>query len=445
MNNDKILVYIMSAILLIIIYYVFFKKDSFYNLQAQALAENASNDRTAGIFTNQVAPAVINNDILTQTQFNNMFSNLIDAVYANGPSGGANISVDQNKYDLLFKDILVNSEKRNIIAYPNPNKYSLILQLNINNIYKAELIEVYIPAATDDSVNIPKNGNRLYFTYTAGTKTTSGYIVILAGTYLSPDAIAAELSNQFKLILQGSCVVTKTNKGGIAVTYNRNLNRYFFSDYNYSISNTIVIYPTNGYVINMDLTVENSICSYIMLNYEGPTIFSPYVSGPTTISENEFGLYVDIATNYGEFTDSCGNIQIVPPNVEANTSNSIVSGQVLTNDRIYLSLGILNGQTYNIVADQNPNNQFGNVSNIFCQVPNNTCISSASVKTMINQPHMYSAIQFYNPPLNKLNTLDIVWYTEESTLLRILDHSFTIRVYYYQKRLVGTDFSIPIP
>ena len=143
------------------------------------------------------------------------------------------------------------------------------------------------------------------------------------------------------------------------------LNRYFFSDFNYSVSGTIVIYPTNGYIINMDLKVEDSICSYIMLNYEGPTIFSPYVSGPTTINENDFGLYVDIATNYGEFTDTSGNIQSVPSNVEANTSNSIVSGQVLTNDRIYLSLGILNGQTYNIVADQNPNNQFGNVSNIF--------------------------------------------------------------------------------
>ena len=439
--ENKHLITIIAVLAVINVYLLFFRKEPYYNIKEQALAEQMTND-PKHVFTNQVVPATTNNNV-TNDDLLDLFNNLIESVHSNGPPGGANVSVDQTKYDILFKDILVNSEKRNIEMYPNPNKYNLKLNLNLNNIYKAEMIEVYVPAATDNAVNIPGYGNRLYFSYTAGTRSTTAYITILAGTYLSPDAIAAELNRQFKIILNGSCV-TKDNKGGIIVSYNKNLNRYFFSDVNYTTLRTIIIYPTNGYSINFDFVVEDSICPYLMLNYEGPVIYSPYMSGPMTISTDENGLFVDIATNYGQYLDPSGNVQNVPTDVEPNLSNSIVSGLVLTNDRLFLSLGILNGQTYNIITNQNSNKN-GNLSNIFCQVPNNTCISSSSVKTMLNQPSVYSAIQFYNPPLHKLNSLHIAWYKEDGELLRILDHSFTIRIYYYQKRLVGTEFSIPIP
>jgi hypothetical protein len=127
-------------------------------------------------------------------------------------------------------------------------------------------------------------------------------------------------------------------------------------------------------------------------------------------------------------------------------SNSIVSGLVLTVDKIYLSLGNkLDGDTCNIIQEQDPSIQNGNVPTIFCQVPNNTLISSASVKTLLNQPSFYSNIQFYNPIVNKINRLDIKWYTDDGTLVNILDHSFTLRVYYFQKRFPTTDFSYQIP
>ena len=181
-----------------------------------------------------------------------------------------------------------------------------------------------------------------------------------------------------------------------------------------------------------------------MLDYSGPSIYPPYISGPTVVLSDLQGLYVGVATNYGEYIDASGNVQPIPSNADPVYSNSILSEQVLTNDKLYLSLGKLNGTTCNIVSDQN-NYSKGNVPLIFCQIPNNTCVSSASVKTMLNQPNSYSAIQFYNPVINKINRLDVAWYTDNGSLVRILDHSFTVRIYYFQKRMYGTDFSIPIP
>ena len=126
-------------------------------------------------------------------------------------------------------------------------------------------------------------------------------------------------------------------------------------------------------------------------------------------------------------------------------SNSILSGVVLTTDQLYLSLGQLNGDTCNIIAEQDPTVSLGNVPSIFCQVPNNNIASSAAVRTFLNQPNMYSSIQFYNPLLNKINNIHIQWYNDNGNLVNILDHTFTLRVHYFQKRISVTDFSYEIP
>ena len=159
------------------------------------------------------------------------------------------------------------------------------------------------------------------------------------------------------------------------------------------------------------------------------------------INSNDNVLYVDTAVpgDYGEYSDT-----LVPLTNDPQFSNCIISEVVLTNCKLYLSLGKLNGDTCNLIPDQSGNN-IGNVPQIFCQVPNNTTTSSRSVKTLLNQPNNFSCIQFYNPPLSRLNKFEVKWFTDTGELVRILDHCFTIRVYYFQKRLDTTDFSFPIP
>ena len=423
---NKIIISLILLILFILFYY-YYKKDNFYNIQEELQTEKDLYFRPHTI--NNVVPANKNVSI-TYNDISNLLKELINV---NGPPGGANVNVTQNKYDLLFKDILVSSDKRNITKYPNPNNYNIYLNLNIDKIYKAELIDVYIPAATDDSVNIPTFANRLYFTYN-GTIIVTGYIVIQAGTYMSPDSIANALSSQFCTILTGAgIIVSKTV--GVSVIYDKNLNRYIIKDRNISIPGTLTIYTENGYVIG-SITVTNSITQLLMLE----NII--YVSGPKYIDSTIDGtLYVRTAVlgDYGEI-----NGIYVPLNAECLFSNCIISDVVLTHCKLYLSLGKLNGNTCNIVSNQNEINT-GNVPQVFCQIPNNTCVSSAAVKTLLNQPHNFSAIQYYNPPISKVNKLDIKWYTDDGTLVRILDHCFTVRIYYFQKRIDTTDFSYPIP
>lgn len=450
MNNYLFLT--LAIIIIIIVLTLFIKKDKFYNLSEQRLADSEIKFRPQ-VWTSQVVPANINTagpNYVTLTDLQNLLGTLVNNVQPNGPGDGANVNVNQNKYDLLFKDILVNSEKRNTAKYPLPNRYYIDLNTNIDKIYKAELIEVYVPAATDDSINIPANANRLYFTYdytsNAILTTTTGFVIIQAGTYLSPEAIACELTRQFYIVLMSAGFKVDTYVG-VTVCYDKNLNRYIFKDRNFNVDSTLLptltIYPTNDTIIG-NITVINSITDRLQLNYEGPVIFSPYTSGPKCISwSSDNGLYVDIGTDYGEFTNTLGNVVSVPTNVDKLFSNCIISGVVLTNCKLYLSLGKLNGETCNIVQDQSGNN-YGNVPNIFCQVPNNTCVSSSSVKTLLGQPKTFSAIQFYNPPISKLNRLEIRWYQDNGELVHILDHCFTVRIYYFQKRIDTTDFSIPI-
>ena len=219
--------------LVIILFYNFYNtKDTFYNVTQEE--EDLYNDYYKNhFFTNQVQQASVNKDI-SKVELAGLFRDIL--TYANGPPGGANVNVTQNKYDLLFKDIVISSDKRNKIKYPNPNKYTIHLNNKFDKIYKAELIDVYIPAATDISVNIPTNGNRLYFKYNDFT----GYIVVQAGTYNSPESLAKELSRQFYNVLTSAGVVYSKTVG-VCVEYDKNLNRYILKDKQYILPATLII------------------------------------------------------------------------------------------------------------------------------------------------------------------------------------------------------------
>jgi hypothetical protein len=330
----------------------------------------------------------------------------------NGFTKGSNITADQSSYDLVFKDIIVSSDKRNIAKYPNPNMYTVDLNINIDKIYKAELIEVYIPAATDSGVNIQPTANTLWFTYNG-----VGYsVVVQAGTYLSPVDIANEISRLFLLIPLPL---------SLNMQYNENLNRYGF-------------YDSGGANVVLDILGNNNIAP--VLNFTQYNSYSinkllPLVSGPKSImSDINNNLYVSDAsgTPYGS----------VLINNDPVYSNVILSNIVLTDCRIYLSIGKLDGDTISQISSYN--NAVLNIPSMFCQIPNNSLVSSSRVKTLLSQPSVYSSIQFYNPPVSGINKLNITWYAENGTLLRLLEHCFTIRIYYFQKRNNTTAFSIPL-
>ena len=330
----------------------------------------------------------------------------------NGPPRGQNVTSDQSSYDIIFKDIIVKSENRNVIIFPNPNNYTVQLNGSIDKIYKAELIAVNVPAATDITVNLTSSTNRLYFSYNG----TEGYIKLQAGTYLNPTSVAAEIQRQFNIITVG-----------IIAAYNSNLNRYIFV---VPALSTLTFYPIDGTVLTL-YTVQNSIGTSLNLNPGFCT------TQPINIINNISGNLIIFPNNvYGSYN----GINTI---VDSQFDNTIVSNLVLTDSNIYLSLAKLNSNTIQFVSNENVNIA-SNIPSIFCEIPNNTITSSNAVKTLLNQPCVWSSENFYNPPLSEIRKLEITWYNENGNLININEHTFTLRIHYLQKRNQTSAFSVPL-
>ena len=346
------------------------------------------------------------------------------------------------QYDVLFKDIIINSEQRNTTKYPLPNGYKVNFQGINNQIFKAELIEVYVPSATDTAINIKPDKNRLYFSYTYNTSNTiEGFVVVQAGTYLSPQTLGKEIQRQLDLFFSQAIPANTNLTYGITIGYNVNLNRYIIGDRSANKYQTItlkVIGDTfNGEVITN--TIQEALKLYVSeVEY--------LTSNPLIIKKNGDNIIKPTIATTGDygFYNNNGVTGFITLDKDAVFGNSILSDVVLTNCKIFLSLGpSLNPSDSTLTFVIKENNSTKVVpGNVFCQVPTNSPVSSASVKTLLNQPAFYSSVQYYNPCINNLNNLVITWYDEYGNLLdNILDHCLTVRVFYYQKNNPITDIS----
>ena len=350
-----------------------------------------------------------------------------------------------SQYDVLFKDVIVNSEFRD--SGTSANNYTIKFNQIKDQIFKAELIEVYIPSTTDTSINITPIGNRLYFKY-VGPSDVYGYIVIQPGTYLSPQALGREIQRQLDIFFSNAISPTLTY--GFNVAYNVNLNRYIFTDrYLANSIGSIQIYNSGTNVPGIGVAI-NSIAPFLKLYTS--VIDSALMSSNHIIiksNNNVAGLLkpaIASGADYGQYSDGSTSTDI-PLTSDIYFGNSIVSDVVLTNCKIFLSLGPKYASSNDTVIFGNgPNNTtISDVTGkqIFCQVPTNSPASSASVKTLLNQPNFYSCTQYYNPSLVNVDTFNVNWYDEYgNSLNNILEHCFTIRFYYYLKSNPNTNISI---
>jgi len=135
----------------------------------------------------------------------------------NGPPRGANSSVDQSNYDLIYRDIILNSNASTLIN----NVYSFNLQTdNVNKIYKAELTAATIAFGSIPNsiknqcviLNIPQiNGNTTRIASNVitsnpsqGSITTQGTIFCQVPDNNTPLVIGANASNNVITLLIGS-------------------------------------------------------------------------------------------------------------------------------------------------------------------------------------------------------------------------------------------------
>jgi len=117
---------------------------------------------------------------------------------------------------------------------------------------------------------------------------------------------------------------------------------------------------------------------------------------------------------------------------------------------VILSINPFNGNTVYAPADGTDasGNANQSLSNFFCQVPDNSFVygGTPGVITMSGSTPGTST-QFFNPPITKVNKLDISLYGADGSLLNngvLLDHNFTIRVHYFQRRNGSTFFSTAV-
>jgi hypothetical protein len=115
----------------------------------------------------------------------------------------------------------------------------------------------------------------------------------------------------------------------------------------------------------------------------------------------------------------------------------------------YIILGInqFNGDTVYAPADgyDSTGNQNQSLGNFFCQIPDNSYVYGG-LRGVITMGEMCS-VQFFNPPITKVTKLDISLYGADGKLLndgKLLDHNFTLRVHYFQRRNNSSFFSTAV-
>ena len=147
------------------------------------------------------------------------------------------------------------------------------------------------------------------------------------------------------------------------------------------------------------------------------------------------------------------------PQLNGNTCK-VAGNNTNSNPAINQVYNSSTGQYDPVAVNAQTTGQGNNIvqSAIFCQIPdNNTPLTSGSVTSnniisLLIGPHMYDSIQYYNPPVSKLNIINVSWFDptanqiliDPSTSGTINTFYFTLRVHYFQKRYSGTSFSTSI-
>ena len=174
------------------------------------------------------------------------------------------------------------------------------------------------------------------------------------------------------------------------------------------------------------------------------------------IINSNLGSLLQNVTSYSLGTDSINQIykaELISATVafESSIPANIVNNSIL------LSIPQLNGNTCRIAGNINGNGTSSSGNNstqgsIFAQIPDNStplhlldASGNNSVISLLVGPHMYESIQFYNPPISKLNTINVSWYDQYANIVTgIKSFYFTLRIHYFQKRYSSTSFSTSV-
>jgi len=135
--------------------------------------------------------------------------------------------------------------------------------------------------------------------------------------------------------------------------------------------------------------------------------------------------------------------------------NQAINSEVI-NQTLLMSIPQLNGNTFQVIGTNNLNQSIQ--ADIFSQIPDNcTPLTLSSqqpnnILSLLIGARMYDCIQYYNPPISKLNKIDVKFYSclgnvipVDSTMSGTINqYYFTLRIHYFQKRYQISSFSTDI-
>lgn len=107
-----------------------------------------------------------------------------------------------NKPNVRFTRVVVDSRDRNNVVFPDPNRYEIRLDEEIEDVLSVELITADVPFS---SYLINQSNNILNVNYNSGVIT--GTATLTTGDYTAAD-LASELQLQLNAVAVGSFVVT---------------------------------------------------------------------------------------------------------------------------------------------------------------------------------------------------------------------------------------------
>jgi hypothetical protein len=201
--------------------------------------------------------------------------------------------------------------------------------------------------------------------------------------------------------------------------------------------------PPRGANVSSDQSSYDLIYRDIILN-----------SGLATLANNVYSFNMQV--------DNIGKVYKAEMIAATFAFSSAIPNNI-KNACMIVNIPQLNGNTARVAgnikagnAQQGTNSTQGS---IFCQIPDNytplalTGLTSNTINLFIGA-RMFDTVQYYNPPLSKLNRVDISFFDTAGQPVLINETSstdgvintfyFTLRVYYFQKRNNTSSFSTSV-
>jgi len=242
--------------------------------------------------------------------------------------------------------------------------------------------------------------------------------------------------------------------------------------------------PPKGQNVTSNQSSYDLIYKDVVVNYPPRGISAGVLSKYTISLPNEFDkIYkVELVCANIHFNDIPAIESSIPVNVRNSTI--IVSIPQLNNRTLSIANPITTGITQTldpsstinnpIINSTNGSNNTAYLADMFCQIPDNytplgggngtSTYPANSISTFIGGPP-FSAEQFYNPPINNINKLDIYLLdvygnnllnasvgpnvvdpngSTNATTNYVGSFYMTLRFYFFQKRNATTAFSTPL-